>query len=565
MIRPSYIGKIFLIYAIAFASQPVGLTAQSLVPTTAEPRLPGLPIRVPEGELDLTIPAQPRAPDRRAVDELRFSIQRVLVEGTTVYSAEEIAQFTTPLIGQTAGLSAIAAAAEALEDRYRADGYVLSRVFVPPQRVGDGTFRIQVVEGYLSDIVFDGGSSAVQDRISSFLRRALAGRPANLRTLERGLLLAGDLAGVESSGTLAPGQEPGSSVLSIKVTERPVQGSVSVSNRGSKFQGPVTIANEVGFNGLLGLTEQITLGFTTIPNYRDSRELRQGTFRYSQPLFGNGLTAGWDTTYSTGWLGHTLRATAVHTEALRFGPRASYPVIRSRRENLTIDASAYVSRTFTFATINNAYEVQADEKYLAYDLRTTYSHVGFLRGATVFSGGFTRGFSAFKASEGGASGLSRNDAQANFMKYTAELRRVQLLPEDFSLQWVGAGQFSRSRLYANEEFSLGGSRFGRGYDPSEITGRQAIATSVDLRYGDLNAWGWQPYTFYDHGRVWSTRGIRGTLSQWQTLTSAGVGVRIAPTSWLSAGLEAAKPLTRAPALAEGEKPWRYFFDISARF
>lgn len=565
MIDSPVIRKYFLIFAVFSAFKIMPAAAQLVIPPSAEPRLPGAPIRIPEVDLELTIPAQPRAPDRRAVDELRFTVERVVVEGSTAYSPETLARITQALVGQAVGLSAIAAVAEAIEDRYRADGFVLTRAFVPPQRVGDGTFRIQVVEGYLDDIIFDGGSEGVQARIAAYLRRALAGRPANIRDLERGLLLAGDLAGVDAAGTLAPGQAPGSSNLAVRIQERPLQGSATVSNRGSKFQGPVTIANEVSFNGLLGQTEQITLGVTTIPNYRDSRELRQGSLRYTQPLFGDGLTLGWDTTYSTGWLGHTLRATAVHTEALRFGPRASYPIIRSRRENLTVDVSAYVSRTFTFATVSDAYQVQTDEKYLAYDARATYSHVGFLQGASVVTGGFTRGFSAFNGSEGQAAGLSRNDAQANFTKFTGELRRIQILPENFSLQWVAAGQFSKSKLYANEEFSLGGSRFGRGYDPSEITGRQAIATSADLRYGDLNAMGWQPYVFYDHGRVWSGTGIRGTLSQWQTLTSAGVGARFAPLSWLSAGLEAAQPMTRAPGLAEGRKPTRYYFDVSARF
>ncbi len=557
--------KVLTAFAALAVFGPGVAVAQLVIPPSAEPRLPGAPIRVPEVDLDLTIPAQPRAPDRRAVDELRFSIERIVVEGATAYDAQTLARFTQPLIGQSAGLSSISGVAEAIEDRYRADGYVLTRVFVPPQRVGDGTFRIQVVEGYLDDIIFDGGSPGVQARIAAYLRRALEGRPAKLRDLERGLLLAGDLAGVDAAGTLAPGQVPGSSNLSIRIQERPVQASVTIANRGSKFQGPVTIANEVSFNGLLDQTEQITLGFTTIPTYRDSREMRQGSFRYSQPLWGDGLTVGWDTTYSAGWLGHTLRATAVHTEALRYGPRASYPIIRSRRENLSVDVSAFVSRTFTFATVSDAYQVQTDEKYLAYDIRSTYTQVGFWQGATILTGGMTRGFSALDGTEGAAAGLSRNDAQANFTKFSGELRRIQILPENFSLQWVGAGQFSKSKLYANEEFSLGGSRFGRGYDPSEITGRQALAMSADLRYGDLNAMGWQPYMFYDHGRVWSGTGIRGSLSQWQTLTSAGVGARFAPLSWLSAGLEAAQPLTRAPGLAEGRKPTRYYFDVSARF
>ncbi|MCA3266990.1 MAG: hypothetical protein ING19_13080, partial [Azospirillum sp.] len=73
----------------------------------------------------MTIPAQPRAPERRAVDELRFPVQAIVVEGGTVYPPDVLAEDYGALIGQTVGLSAIVEAAERIEARYRADGFVL--------------------------------------------------------------------------------------------------------------------------------------------------------------------------------------------------------------------------------------------------------------------------------------------------------------------------------------------------------------------------------------------------------------------------------------------------------
>jgi hemolysin activation/secretion protein len=534
--------------------------AQTLVlPPAAEPRLPQRPIPVPEVDLELSIPAQPRAPDRRSVDELRFAISSIVVEGSTVYSADELALFTAPLIGQTLGLSAIASAAEAIEARYRADGYVLSRAFVPPQRVGDGTFRIQVVEGFLSQIEFDGGSDAARDRIRSYLRRAFEGRPANVKAIERGLLLAGDLAGVNAAGTLAPGQEPGSSNLLVRIDEKRVQASMTLSNRASKFQGPVTVYGETSFNGLLDMNEQVTLGASTVPSQQSSRELRSGVFRYSQPIGDDGLVFGWDTTYSWGWPGHTLKSLQVNTTAWRLGPRLSYPVIRSRRVNLVFDTSAYVSRSATY--------VRGDpltrDRYLASDARVTFSHLGFLQGATVVSAGIVKGLIGLGTHAAGDIPNSRADAQPGFLKYTGEIRRIQLLSDDFSAQWTLAGQLTRSKLYSGEEFSLGGGRFGRGYDPSEITGLNGAGSALDVRYGDLGTMGWQPYVFYDYGWAWARR--TGAASSTQTLSSAGLGVKFAPENWLSASFELAQPLTRAPALTENQKPLRIYFDVSMRF
>ena len=549
--------RAFLLLLLAVA--PTHAQAQLVLPPAAEPRIPGRGLPVPEAELELSIPAQPRAPDRRAVDELRFPISRITVEGSTVYSPAQLSAFTQPLIGQTLGLSAITAVAEAIENRYRADGYVLSRAFVPPQRVGDGTFRIQVVEGFLSEIEFDGGSDSARARIRSYLRRAFEGRPANLAAIERGLLLAGDLSGVSAAGTLAPGKEPGSSNLLVRIEEKTVQSSMTVSNRASKFQGPVTVYAETSFNGLLGQNEQLTIGGSTVPSRHSNRELRQGVFRYTQPIGDDGLVFGWDTTYSWGWPGHTLKALQVHTTAWRLGPRLSYPVIRSRRVNLVFDTSAYVSRTATF--------VRGDpltrDRYLATDARLTFSHLGFMQGATVLSAGIVRGIIGLGTENPNDLQHSRSDAQPQFTKFTGEIRRIQLLSDDFTAQWTLAGQATRNRLYSGEEFSLGGGRFGRGYDPSEITGVNGAGSALDIRYGDLATAGWQPYVFYDYGWAWNRRGSGSSFTQ--TLASAGVGIKVAHDNWLSSGLELAQPLTRVPALTEGERPLRIYWDVSMRF
>lgn len=534
--------------------------AQTLVlPPSAEPRLPPRALPVPEADLELSIPAQPRAPDRRAVDELRFQIVRIAVEGSSVYGEAELAAYTSELIGQTLGLSAITTAAEAIEARYRADGYVLSRAFVPPQRVGDGTFRIQIVEGYLSQIEFDGGSEPAREKIRAYLRRAFEGRPANIRAIERGLLLAGDIAGVNAAGTLAPGQEPGSSNLLVRIDEKTMQTSMTLSNRASKFQGPITVYGETSFNGLLGQNEQLTLGASTVPSQQNSRELRSGVFRYSQPVGDDGVVVGWDTTYSWGWPGHTLKPLQVNTTAWRLGPRLSYPVIRSRRENLVFDTSLYVSRTATF--VRGAPLTR--DRYLATDARVTYSHLGFLQGATVVSVGIVQGLIGLGTHAAGDIPNSRAEAQPSFTKYTGEIRRIQLLTDDFSAQWTLAGQTTRSKLYSGEEFSLGGGRFGRGYDPSELTGLNGAGSALDIRYGDLGTAGWQPYVFYDYGWAWARR--TGAASSTQTLSSTGIGVKLAPESWLTSSFELAQPLTRAPSLAEGRKPLRLYFDVSMRF
>jgi hemolysin activation/secretion protein len=121
-------------------------------------------------------------------------------------------------------------------------------------------------------------------------------------------------------------------------------------------------------------------------------------------------------------------------------------------------------------------------------------------------------------------------------------------------------------LLLPEQFALGGARFGRAYDPAEITGDDAVAGSLELRYGRFVESrflrSYQLYAFYDVGAVWNQDVSDGT--QRQSLASAGGGIRLALPQDFAASLEIAKALTRRVA-AEGDKPVRVFVSVSASF
>jgi hemolysin activation/secretion protein len=121
-------------------------------------------------------------------------------------------------------------------------------------------------------------------------------------------------------------------------------------------------------------------------------------------------------------------------------------------------------------------------------------------------------------------------------------------------------------LLLSEQFSLGGSRFGRGYDPAELTGDDALAGTVELRYGHGVEWdilrSFQLYLFYDLGAVWN-HGADSLLRR-ASLASAGGGVRLTLEQDFFVSLEIAKPLT-LPLLPDFNKPVRVFARVSKTF
>ena len=180
----------------------------------------------------LTAPAQPKfdfrieTPGRssvpRSVDEIRFRLNGIEVKGAVTLPASQFRGFYQPLIGRDVSLSDILDVAAAIENEYRRAGYILVRAFVPPQRVADGIFTINVVEGFIANVSVEGGRAGTRERIRTYLEPARASRPLQLSTIERALLLSNDLPGVSGRGVLRPSPEtPGASELVVTVPDNP--------------------------------------------------------------------------------------------------------------------------------------------------------------------------------------------------------------------------------------------------------------------------------------------------------------------------------------------------------
>ena len=75
---------------------------------------------------------------------------------------------------------------------------------VPPQNLNaqGAAIRIQVIEGYVDKVVWPEKLARYRNFFAAYEAKIVADRPANIRTLERYLLLLGDLPGFKVSTKL---------------------------------------------------------------------------------------------------------------------------------------------------------------------------------------------------------------------------------------------------------------------------------------------------------------------------------------------------------------------------
>ena len=141
-------------------------------------------------------------------DKVFVLVEGVEVTGSTVYDKKQFAELYAGMIGQRVSLAAVYALAQKITSRYGNDGYVLSRAIVPPQQLNPNgaIVHIEVIEGYIDRVEWPPQLHRYRDFFTAYAAKITAARPVNIRTIERYLLLAGDLPGLKFKTSLRPSE-----------------------------------------------------------------------------------------------------------------------------------------------------------------------------------------------------------------------------------------------------------------------------------------------------------------------------------------------------------------------
>jgi len=519
-----------------------------------------LPTPPPPGGFDFSIETPRPSPVPRAVDELRFQLRGIRVVGASALSQEELKSIYAGYVGKEVGFTDILNIASAIETAYREKGYAIVRAYVPPQRVGDGVFTINVVEGYVNAIALDGGDEGVRSLITGYTQPILTARPLDLATAERGLLLSNDLPGVAASALLRPSpDQPGATDMVVSVKQTPWSGGLNIDNRGSRFTDLWTGGGDVEWNSPTGSGDQVSANVQSAPN---PTERIAGTFRYQRPLGGDGLTGSAYVTVSHGQPGAGLGQFDIVTDSLAIGPRVSYPLIRMRDHSLFLEGGL----TYQDATVNALGTQLSRDHWRVADIAATYTQTGFWSGNSSAVVDLAQGLPFFGATENGSPSLSRVGAHTDFTKVTATVRRAQVLWGPVSAAVTAQGQYAFEPLVAGEQMTFGGYQIGRGYDPSALSGDIGLGGSFELRYDhrfvDFVVQAAQPYVFFDTGKIWNRLGGNGSGL---AVASTGVGIRVSLPENITGGIEFAETLKAVPGSDNGQRTGKVLVNAAIRF
>ncbi len=494
----------------------------------------------------LVVPAAVR-PGEPATPAIGLMIGAVIVEGAPALPRAAFAPAIADYVGRLASKQDLQELARAIAAVARKRGYVFATATIPPQTVGAGMVTVRLDEGDIALVRVTGSRNA---RLQRTLDR-ITGRAVQRDVLERQLLLAGDVPGIEIVATRLVREDIGN-VLVVEVRETRGDGAFGIDTYGQRGLGPVRARLRYDFIGLAD--ESDTLSVQGVVTPADPRQLAYLSARYALSLGTSGTQLALSGAYGRAAPGRSgVKSTSTYVSLA-----VSTPLRRAERFSVWANAELGFQRVV--GTFNGAPDLR-DSTVTA----TGWLYATTRLGKGRLSGGLgaTRGLALAGATRRGDPRASRPDGSGVFTKGFFWTDWVQPLGSGLSVRLAANGQLADRPLLATQEIGIGGSAFGRAYDFWERFGDSGVMGSGELRWRRADPVGgidWvEPFAAIDTGHVWNLDdGFGGG-----DLSSAGGGVR-AGIGKLRLSVEAAVPLA-TPRAATGDQSPRVNVSVERRF
>jgi hemolysin activation/secretion protein len=463
-----------------------------------------------------------------------LEVKRFVVEGENPLSPQATESILAPHLGVHKSLATLEAAATALEQALREQGYAFHRVIVPAQRPVSGELKLQIIHFPLNEATVTGNQHFSTENVLRSLPALEPGKSPDLRALSSQLTLANEHPSKRLSINIKESAKRDALDAEVRVRDGPImQPFVSLTGHTRDFDN--TINQNTGYSRLtLGFQHAnlfdrdhvLTLAYTTSPEYISS-VTQFGAF-YWLPFYGynTSLNAYWTKSdINTGTVGLGGQSFDVSGKGEFWGIKATYALPR-------------------FGEINHNVSLALDDRYFESTLSTT----GLLQVVPVGSrpislrytarherlSGNIAGYAEYVINTG--SGRASSDTE-----YAIAALRTGQNPEpnweairwgvegNYSLasNWllIGRlrGQYANEPLIPGEQFGIGGATSVRGLREREASGDRGYFFNIEVQGPDVGA-GVLPFVFYDQGYRKHVSPVP-TIPVQDTASSIGAGLR----------------------------------------
>ena len=496
---------------------------------------PVLPVERPRPEITVrTDKAMPEEPCALENSPIRVKLAHIRFEAA---GGADIAPALRPLLTDLSAsesgdqpISVVCRIRDRVNGALAQAGFV-ARAQIPAQELQDGTLRLIVIAGRISEMRVHGSVGRFDKILSRRLALIQALNPFNTGQAVHLLLLANDIPGLKVQLALRnAGGAPGDLIGDVTVQSQSAVVLVNFQNYGSPQLGREngTIQSEI--YGLTGLADRTDI---TLSNTLDWREIHSAQIRHDMAIGNSGLRAGLSVNLAQSE--PAIPNLDLQSRSFIGGVDVSDPLVRTLDTMVTATVGAEI--------LNQATRLLGHGSVVPYTHDKTRIAFARIDGSYVRRGGDGRplfhlgGYVLVRQGVDMLHATQTNESVGGFHPSRAEGdAQATVIRGELSAQWLPTsrltidaklfGQYANNPLLNLEQFSIGNLTYGRGYDPGANGGDRAIAARIEPRFalGSIGDAAVDVSGFYDVVRIWNLESTAGAEAK-RTFMSAGGSLR----------------------------------------
>lgn len=487
-----------------------------------------------------------------------FNVFEFKVNGNSVLTTGKIEEAVYPFLGPDKTIADVENARLALEKTYQDAGYLTVSVQIPQQEVDGGVVQLTVSEGTVDKLRIKDSQYSSLSEIKTRVAEFNEGKVPHFPTAQKQLSTVNRGANRQVTPVLRAGTSPGKVEVDLKVQDKlPLHGNIELNNRYPSSTTKTRLNGGLRYENLWQKDHSLGISFQVTPEDTDETKVISAT--YLIPRLNGDYFAAYGVISKSDI--SVVGDINVVGNGVIFGARyiKPLPLLDNFYHNLTfgIDYKDFDENVNLLGSDGFQSPIAYTSFLMGYDgaYRGNNFQTQFNLGANFSTLGFGNDEKDFRR--------KRSFAEPNYSYLRADIKHLQKLPFDWSLQAKLGGQATNDPLVSAEQFTIGGAESVRGYLESQALGDYGVFASLELRTPPLLKYipnktisdeikDLYAFSFIDAGQVNTLKPLPDQEES-ADLLSVGVGLRLKLTKGYFTNLDYSHVLSEAGDIEKGDE------------
>ena len=465
----------------------------------------------------------------------------VIVKSLVIVAPKELQNvinfddYKIQLIGKSKSIKELSLISQKMTKDYQLNDFPLVRVILPKQELkpSGATIFFKVIDGFIEDINLEKIPKKQKKAVFRYLRELKNKKNIKNSLLERKLLLARRVAGLQLDTAFAPGTKEGTTILVVEAKHKLVSGSINFNNTQSEELGRQLGVLQTTINSPFGYGEGLTMFGLARPTIKgmkgsgNSVTIRGGGLSFSYPLGDNGLNTNLSYSESMTRPGGDIASLGIESNMKSGSFGLTYPL------KLRADSSWTIRGNITWTDELQQTNTTGIDQILSHDrltsLRLGLSFFGCPNGCIYFDSELSRGIdvASRSASEATDIPLSRTSGTSQYHHIRINSSYSFYILTDYLMKIGLGGQYTDDALLNSEQSTVIGMDRISALTSGAISGDKVwyVRAELNRNFSLLNNLSITPYVYSAMGVAYLNRPTAAESKE-TAAKSVGVGLQL---------------------------------------